>query len=56
MSRMSKFRSRRAGIPTAVRLKSSGNPAARAWPIYRFSLLYLAVVFFAMAADRVLTR
>ncbi|HEX6250696.1 MAG TPA: heme o synthase [Gemmatimonadaceae bacterium] len=39
-----------------LRLKSSGNPAARAWPIYRFSLLYLAVVFFAMAADRVLTR
>jgi heme o synthase len=39
-----------------LRLKRSGNPAARAWPIYRFSLLYLAVLFFAMAADRVLAR
>ena len=39
-----------------LQLKRSGNPAARAWPIYRFSLLYLAVLFFAMAADRVLTR
>ena len=45
-----------AFLAQLLRLKSSGNPAARAWPIYRFSLLYLAVVFFAMAADRVLTR
>lgn len=39
-----------------LQLMRSGNPAAKAWRIYRFSLLYLAVLFFAMAADRVLAR
>jgi heme o synthase len=33
-----------------------GDPAAEAWRIYRYSLLYLAIIFTAMAADRVLTR
>lgn len=34
----------------------TADPPAEAWRLYRYSLLYLAIVFTAMAADRALTR
>jgi protoheme IX farnesyltransferase len=39
-----------------LRLRQSENPAAQAWRLYRFSLLYLAVLFTTMAVDRALVR
>jgi heme o synthase len=39
-----------------LHLRRSENPAGEAWRIYRFSLLYLAVLFVAMAVDRALIR
>lgn len=39
-----------------LHLMRSENPTGEAWRIYRFSLLYLAVLFVAMAIDRALIR
>jgi protoheme IX farnesyltransferase len=35
-----------------ARLRASGDAATQAWPIYRYSLVYLAVLFVMMAVDR----
>jgi heme o synthase len=37
-------------------LRRNPNPAGDAWRIYRYSLLYLALLFTAMVADRALQR
>lgn len=39
-----------------LRLRRTGDFAREAWGLYRFSLLYLALLFVTMAVDRVLAR